>query len=160
MGNPVRRSQSGFTLVEVLIVSAIIGILASVAMPEYRSYQARVKVSEAMLAFSNCRNTIHEVYLTGNDRPAENEWGCETDKPSKYVFGVTTTDEGIVKLQLGSDIGDLRLALAYITIAPLNSSGGVMREEDVGSPVRRWRCGSRTDGTDLNTNYLPSSCRG
>lgn len=160
MGNRKRSGQSGFTLIEVMIVAAIVGILTSIVMPEIRSYQARAKVSEALLLLTNCRNVIHEVYLSGSDRPVAGSWGCEGDQPSRFVFGVTTSDEGIVRLQLGNNIGDLRLSLFIITLAPLNGSGNVMREEDLGTPVRRWRCGAPVDGTDLNPNYLPSSCRG
>ena len=160
MGTGKRSAQSGFTLIEVMIVAAIVGILTSIVMPEIRGYQARAKVSEAMLLLTNCRNIVHEIYVSGSDRPAAGNWGCESDQPSRFVFGVTTSDEGIVRLQLGNEIGDLRLSLFIISLAPLNGSGNVMREEDLGTPVRRWRCGSPLDGTDLNPNYLPSSCRG
>lgn len=160
MGNCKRRGQSGFTLIEVMIVAAIVGILTSIVMPEIRSYQARAKVTEAMLLLTSCRNVIHDVYLSGGDRPAAGNWGCEAEQPSRFVFEVTTTDDGVVRLQLGNQIGDLRLSLFVISLAPLNSAGNVMREEDLGSPIRRWRCGAPADGTDLNPNYLPSSCRG
>jgi type IV pilus assembly protein PilA len=154
------KAQAGFTLIEVMIVAAILGILSVIILPEIRGYQARAKVSEAMLLLSQCRNTVHEAYLSGNNRPTAGTWGCEADKPSRFVFGIDTTDDGVVLLTLGNEIGDLRLSLFKITLAPLNGSGNLMREEDLGTPIRRWRCGAAADGTDLNSNYLPSSCRG
>jgi type IV pilus assembly protein PilA len=155
-----RRRQSGFTLIEVMIVVAIIGILASVAMPAFRDYTARAKVTEALVMLNNCRNAIQEVYMSGGSLPGVDSWGCEAESPSKFVERISTTNEGIVKVTLSSNVADLRLAFHDVTLAPLNASGTVMGDLDVGSPVRRWRCGSPGDGTDLNANFLPSTCRG
>lgn len=156
----MRTGHKGFTLIEIMIVVAIIGILVSVLMPQVRGYTARAKVSEAVLAFGNCRNIIHEVYLSGSSTPGADNWGCEVEKPSRYVERIRTDDAGVIRITLGNEVGDLRLAIHDITLAPLNGSGMVMREEDLGSPVRRWRCGSTIDGTDVKPDYLPASCRG
>jgi hypothetical protein len=61
---------------------------------------------------------------------------------------------------LSSAIGDGRLAIHDITLAPLSRTGALMGDSDLGTAVRRWRCGSATDGTDVLPNLLPSSCRG
>lgn len=160
MPNGKKSAQAGFTLIEVFVVVAVIGILAAVLMPQVRSYTARTKISEAILALTNCRNTIHEVYLSGSDIPGADNWGCEVERPSRFVERIRTTDAGIIRLTLGNEIGDLRLAIHDITLAPLNGSGQVMREEDLGTPVRRWRCGSAADGTDVKAEFLPATCRG
>jgi type IV pilus assembly protein PilA len=160
MGKRKKSTQAGFTIVEVLIVSVIIGILTSILMPQFHSYTARTKVSEAIIALTNCRNTVHEVYLSGSDLPGADNWGCELERPTRFVERIRTTDEGIVRLTLGNEIGDLRLAIHDITLAPLNAAGNIMREEDLGTPVRRWRCGSPADGTDVKRELLPSSCGG
>ena len=152
--------QEGFTIIEVMIVVAIIGILAAVAMPAFRDYSARAKVTEALVQLTNCRNTIQEVYMSGGSLPGVDSWGCEAENPSKFVERISTTNEGVVKVTMSSGVGDLRIAFHDVTMAPMNSSGQVMSDLDVGSPVRQWRCGSPTDGTDLNPNFLPSSCRG
>jgi type IV pilus assembly protein PilA len=154
------RRQGGFTLIELMIVVAIVGILASVAMPQFRDYAARAKVSEALVQLTNCRNIIQEVYLSGGSLPGIGNWGCEAENPSKFVERITTTENGIAVVTLGGQIGDLRLSQKDITMAPLNASNNVMTDIDMGTPVRRWRCGNTTDGTDLDHNYLPSSCRG
>jgi type IV pilus assembly protein PilA len=156
----MRSRQTGLTLVELLTVVAVIGILSAILMPQVRTYQARAKVSEAILAITHCRNTIHEVYLSGADLPGADNWGCEVERPSQYVERIRTDDAGVIRLTLGNQIGDLRLAIHDITSAPLNGSGAVMREEDLGTPVRRWRCGSAADGTDVKAEFLPGTCRG
>jgi type IV pilus assembly protein PilA len=154
------RRESGFTLIELMITVAIIGILASIAMPAFRDYAARAKVTEALVQLTNCRNIIQEVYISGGSLPGIGNWGCEAENPSKFVERITTTENGIALVTLGGQISDLRLSQKDVSLAPMNAAGAVMTDIDVGSPVRRWRCGSPTDGTDLNHNFLPSSCRG
>ena len=72
-----RSMQKGFTLIELMIVVAIIGILAAVALPAYQDYTKRAKVSEVMLAASGCRTSVTEVFQTGSASPAANGFGCE-----------------------------------------------------------------------------------
>src|SRR5258708_29204189 len=82
----MRTIQKGFTLIELMIVVAIIGILAAVALPAYQDYTVRAKMSEVILAASACRTSITEVYQTGGTPPAANSWGCEntTGRATQY----------------------------------------------------------------------------
>ena len=152
----MRKRQSGFTIIEIMIVTVIIGVLAVIAIRSANAYAARAKVSEAMLALSNCRTLISEVYLTGESIPSAGTWGCEATGSSKYVDTIDTTDEGIVKVGLRG-LGDLRLDFHTITLAPLDTTGTLM--SSLGR-VARWRCGSTVDGTDVSLDMLPSTCRG
>ncbi len=94
----MKRMQQGFTLIELMIVVAIIGILAAVALPAYQDYTKRAKMSEVILAASACRTTVTEVYQTGSQTTVQaNNWGCEsTSATSKYVSSIATTVNGAV----------------------------------------------------------------
>jgi type IV pilus assembly protein PilA len=156
-----RIAQAGMTFIELMVVVAIVGILTTIALPNIKNYSARAKVSEAILAFGRCRNAVQEVYLSGGDTlPGENNWGCESGNTSKFVDSITTTDEGIIIVRLHPAVGDARIANADITMAPMNRSGTVMNSDDLGNSVYRWRCGSKSDKTDIDPNFLPGTCRG
>jgi type IV pilus assembly protein PilA len=95
----VKRIQQGFTLIELMIVVAIIGILAAVALPAYQDYTIRAKMSEVILGMSACRTSITEVYQSGpSTAPAAGGWGCElsASQATKYVAGITTDVNGVI----------------------------------------------------------------
>jgi type IV pilus assembly protein PilA len=164
-----RRAQAGFTLIELMIVVAIIGILAAVALPAYQDYTKRTKISEVILAASSCRTSVAEVYQSGNPSqpPGANTFGCEkgagTSNPSsssKYVAAVTTSADGAITVT-AQGFGDSMIDGKHVTLVPLASATTAATfATSVGTSLFGWRCGSSADGTDLAVKYLPSSCRG
>ena len=158
------NSQSGFTIIEVMIVTMIIGVISAIVLPTVREYTARAKISEALLAFSNCRNIITDVYQSGDHSPGPHNWGCESDpaldRVSQYVLIIDTKDTpspGTIVVTLTGFNGDPRLDLQDITLSPKDSLGNA---PVIGNGLNRWRCGSPADGTTLAQKYLPGSCAG
>ena len=153
-----RRGQAGFTIVEVVSVVMIIGVLAALVLPSIKVNAIRVKMSEALLAFGQCRNTVTEIYLSNGEPPADGVWGCEVDKDaSHYVDAIKVDPVGVIMVSLHG-FGDLRLDTFDVTLAPLDNTGSLPSGN--GAPIRRWRCGSPADGTSVLPQFLPSSCRG
>jgi len=153
----MKTLQQGFTLIELMIVVAIIGILAAVALPAYQDYTVRAKMSEVILAMSACRTSITEVYQTGGTPPNANSWGCEGVQ-SKYVTGITTNANGIVTAAVQNISTDVNART--VTLAPMINAAIANSSNDMGKGLTGWRCGSTTDGTNRNSKYLPGSCRG
>jgi type IV pilus assembly protein PilA len=158
----MKQLQKGFTLIELMIVVAIIGILAAVALPAYQDYTIRAKMSEVILGMSACRTSITEVYQSG---PAgligANGWGCEYGgtTATKYVAAVNTSPNGNVSATVQGV--SLSVNGSVVTLTPL-SSPNVTATVTPGNSMALygWRCGSTTDGTNVPAKYLPGSCRG
>jgi type IV pilus assembly protein PilA len=165
-----RQLQQGFTLIELMIVVAIIGILAAVALPAYQDYTKRAKISEVVLAASACRTAVTEVYQSGNasNAPTVDGWGCEqgagTSNPSvtsKYVAAVHTDINGVVKVTVQGFSTDATIEGTFVTLAPLSAANTLATfATNAGQALFGWRCGSTTDGTTLPSKFLPGSCRG
>jgi type IV pilus assembly protein PilA len=161
MKTSLKRAQQGFTLIELMIVVAIIGILAAVALPAYQDYTVRAKVSEGILAGSACRTTITEVVQAASTSlPAADAWGCESTSgtaQSKYVAAVNTDANGVVTVTM-QGISQLTAGSAdKITLIPYVGASGTT-VPTAGSTIGRWVCGGT--GTTVPPKYLPGSCRG
>ena len=158
----MKTMQKGFTLIELMIVVAIIGILAAVALPAYQDYTIRAKMSEVILGMSACRTSITEVYQSGTSATvAADNWGCEkttASEATKYVKEIHTDGNGVVlaTVQNVSSYVDT----SVVTLVPLSAANVPAVYSGSSSSLYGWRCGSTTDGTTVGAKYLPGSCRG
>lgn len=155
----MKSVQQGFTLIELMIVVAIIGILAAVALPAYQDYTVKAKLAEVILATSQCRTSIAEVYQTSpaGSGPGAGNWGCETaSQSSKYVGSVATDANGVVTVT-SSSAGDLPGAVQAktITLTPTDANGTALTAANIPVQVSSFKC---TAGT-MPGKYLPGSCK-
>jgi type IV pilus assembly protein PilA len=155
-----RTIQKGFTLIELMIVVAIIGILAAVALPAYQDYTKRAKLSEVVLAASACRTTISEVYQSATNLPNANSWGCEAAaSTSKYVQRIVTSDKGIASVQ-AQGFNDATIDSRWVSLEPFGTpSTGLSANLAAGSIIAGWVCGPST-ASGVPAKFLPGSCRG
>jgi type IV pilus assembly protein PilA len=155
----MKRVQQGFTLIELMIVVAIIGILAAVALPAYKDYTIKAKMSEVILAASQCRTTVAEVYQTASVAPGANAWGCgEGATTTKYVSGVATDVNGVITVTT-QGFGDTAIDAKTIRLTPQDATGTALTvAANLGSQVAQFRCQAGATNPVPN-KYLPGSCR-
>ena len=157
----MKAMQKGFTLIELMIVVAIIGILAAVALPAYQDYTVRAKMSEVILGMSACRTSITEVYQSGGTPPAVNGWGCEATSASggssKYVEEITTDINGVVTAKVRNISGAVNGSVVTLIPTLVNNSPMTWAANSGTGPAG-WICGGGT--TNVTKKYLPGSCRG
>ena len=155
----MKRVQQGFTLIELMIVVAIIGVLAAVALPAYQDYTKRAQMSEVLLAASTCRTTISEVVQTasGSTLPGSGAWGCESStSTSKFVKSIATDGNGRITVTV-QNISGITSGKDAVTLIPMIGTAA-MGASDGGKVITSWVCGGT--GTTVEKKFLPGSCRG
>lgn len=132
-----RSMQKGFTLIELMIVVAIIGILAAVALPAYQDYTKRARASEVVLAASGARTCVSELISNSNTAYST----CSTTAQTKYATSVTVASGGVITVS-GRD----SVSSVTVTLSPTIDTTNAI--------VTTWVCA----GTPLS--LMPASCRG
>ena len=142
------RKQQGFTLIELMIVVAIIGILAAIAIPAYQDYTIRAQVSEGLNLTGACKAAVTEYYQDRGNFPTDNATAGLEDADKiigKYTVSVTVGAAGICQAEYGGGDVNARIDGAVLTIKPTNNDGSVS-----------WAC---SGNAQLENKWLPSACR-
>ena len=161
-------ARRGFTLIELMIVVAIIGILAAVALPAYQDYTIRARVSEAVLALSPCRTAVSEIYQTARlgTKIGANNWGCGENSPSaaasdsalsQYVASISTNTDGVITVTTTGNAALGGAANTTLTLTPMKDSATALSADDIPTQVEGFKCGGPAD--TIPAKYLPGSCR-
>ena len=141
----MRSGTSGFTLIELMIVVAIIGILAAIAIPAYQDYVVRSKISEGLNFIDHAKTTVSESYLANNAWPANNaSAGMPSALAGNYVSNVQVALSSGVSVITATFQASAIPGLSVVFTPSVASSGAVL-----------WSC----SGQGQNVQYLPSSCR-
>lgn len=152
-----KQNQQGFTLIELMIVIAIIGILAAIALPAYQDYTVRAKMSEPIAQLAEAKSSVTEYYSANNRLPgaltatANTDAGVLITRTSLYVSLITITD-------------DSALITATVPQSAIPGATGDQTIELSGSTQTdgtiNWVCKPGSTGTPVKSKFLPATCRG
>lgn len=135
--------QKGFTLIELMITVAIVGILAAVALPAYQDYTIRAQVTEGMALAAGAKASVAEYYANAGALPADSAAAGFSGASGKYVSGVAIAT-GVVTATFGGSNVNTNISGKTVTLTPTASAAGNLT----------WACASTAD-----SKYLPSSCK-
>ena len=145
----------GFTLIELMIAIAIVGILLSLAVPTYQDYTVRAKISEAMNVASSLKVMISEYYITMAELPEDSDAaGIDTTFSTNFISAIGYSKEGdkdskaMIKLTLSENVSQEVAGKALVlTATPRTGS-------------LHWVCGNdESESQPIDSKYLPSNCR-
>jgi len=158
----MKNRQQGLTLIELMIVIAVIGILGALALPAYQDYTIRAKVSEMLLAANGCKTAVTEVISSSSDSnvSAQLPKACESQS-SKYVSGIAVDGNGVITVTGNHEAlrGSTTASANAIALTPLQTGDTAINgSTDGGKPIAGWRCGPASSN-GLPVKYLPASCK-
>lgn len=146
----MKSMQKGFTLIELMIVVAIIAILAAIAIPAYQDYLVRSQVSEASTLADGAKTAIAEFYSNTGNFPSTNAsagLATSTDIKGKYVKSVdVSTHAGVIEVAFGPG-ANKAIQTATFGLSAITHAGSI-----------EWSC-NNTTYTTVDPKYLPTSCR-
>jgi len=145
------KVQQGFTLIELMIVVAIIGILAAIAIPAYQDYTIRTKISEVMVMGSAAKTSASEFYLSSGVMPSSPDQAGINTNPAQSAY--------VNAIDFGTSTGVVTIRYTLTNLDPTAVNGTFLTFEGTGSSDGvKWNCSNAT--TTTPDKYLPANCRG
>ncbi|MEP6389311.1 MAG: pilin [Halioglobus sp.] len=144
----IKKNQQGFTLIELMIVIAIVGILAAIALPAYQDYTIRAKMSEPIALLAEAKTSIAEYYVNRGVLPSTlGEAGLTSSPTQPLVASLAISTAGLVTLTTATDTTLGGASGTSFELSPITLAGGVIN----------WKC--KKGSGSIEQKYLPSSCR-
>ncbi len=152
MKNMKQARQQGFTLIELMIVIAIVGILSAVALPAYQDYTVRAKLTEAIAQAAGAKSAVSEYYAINNAFSATvTDYGLQSDPPGKILSGIA----------INATTGEITLTVDIAEVAPLTATTNVIAYtptvDATTKAITLWDCS--TAATTVPDKYLPTECK-
>lgn len=139
------KAQKGFTLIELMVTVAIIGILAAIALPAYQDYTIKAQSTEGMVLADGAKSNVAEYHANKGSLPGNNEDAGYAGAVGKYVSGVAIGTNGVITATFGKGVNS-KLKDAKVILTPT---------EDTGTGNLVWECSSTAP-----QKYVPTSCTG
>ena len=154
----MKRLQFGFTLIELMIVIAIIGILAAIAIPAYQNYTIRAQVTEGLTLADGWKTAIAEYYANTGNWPLQTNLTGTCVSVGKYESSVTVTTGGTIQITYGKQ-ANTKVSGQILGLTPyVNSNNDVLWQCGFSTAPTGSTTGASGGGSTVSPQYLPTSC--